>query len=87
MDTEVTGVEGYIGCFQVALSHNGNHAKLPGGAIIVATGAKPAETKEFLYGKSDRVMTQLELEKRLHEGKFITNNQNVVMIQCVGLPQ
>ena len=29
-------------------------------------------------------MTQVELEKRLHEGTFVTKNQNVVMIQCVG---
>jgi heterodisulfide reductase subunit A len=80
---EVTGVEGYIGSFQVAVSGDGGNRKLSGGAIIVATGAGPSETHEFLYGKSPRVMTQAELEKRLHEGKF-PKGQNVVMIQCVG---
>jgi heterodisulfide reductase subunit A-like polyferredoxin len=84
METEVTGLEGYIGCFQVAVSRHGNATKIPGGAIIVATGAGPAETREFLYGKSDKVLTQAELEKRLHEGTFVAKNQNIVMIQCVG---
>jgi heterodisulfide reductase subunit A-like polyferredoxin len=83
LDTEVTGVEGYIGCFQVAVSRHGDSMKLPGGAIIVATGASPAGTAEFLHGKSSCVMTQAELEKRLKEGGF-ARNQNVVMIQCVG---
>ena len=50
----------------------------------MATGANPAGTEEFLNGVSDRVITQVELEKRLHESKFPTNGQNVVMIQCAG---
>ena len=73
-----------LAAFQVTLSSNGKNTEVPCGAIIVATGASPAETKEFLHGKSDRVITQVELEKRLHERTFVTNNQNVVMIQCVG---
>ena len=84
METEVIGVAGFIGSFRLTLSGNGKNTEVPCGAIIVATGASPAKTKEFLHGKSDRVITQVELEKRLHEGTFVTNNQNVVMIQCVG---
>jgi heterodisulfide reductase subunit A len=84
LDTEVTGLEGYIGCFQVAVSHHDQNTKMPSGVIIVATGAGPAETQEFQHGKSDKVMTQAELEKHLHEGTFGAKNQNIVMIQCVG---
>lgn len=84
METEVTGVAGFIGSFRLTLSGNGKNTEVPCGAIIVATGARPAETKEFLHGKSDRIITQVELEKRLHERTFVTNGQNVVMIQCVG---
>jgi heterodisulfide reductase subunit A-like polyferredoxin len=84
LSTEVTGLEGYIGSFKLAVSHNGQNEKIPGGAIIVATGARPAQTKEYLYGESPDVMTQIELEKRLQEGKLAAKNQNVVMIQCVG---
>ncbi len=84
LGTEVSGVAGFVGNFQVDLSSNGKKTEAPAGAIIVATGAIKAETKEFLYGKSDRVMTQVELEKRLHEKALVTRNQNIVMIQCVG---
>ncbi|MEJ2739575.1 MAG: FAD-dependent oxidoreductase [Dehalococcoidia bacterium] len=84
METEVTGVAGYIGQFQVSLSHNGEESQVPCGAIIVATGAGPAETAEYLNGKSDSVITQLELEKRLSDGSFEAGGKNVVMIQCVG---
>jgi heterodisulfide reductase subunit A-like polyferredoxin len=84
METEVTRVAGFIGSFRLTLSGNGKNTEVPCGAIIVATGASPAETKEFLHGKSDRIITQVELEKRLHERTFVTNGQNVVMIQCVG---
>ena len=84
METEVTGVAGFIGRFEATLSHNNEITKLPCGAVIVATGANPAGTKEFLYGKSSRVITQTELEKQLKEHAFAASNHNVVMIQCAG---
>jgi heterodisulfide reductase subunit A-like polyferredoxin len=84
LDTEVTGLEGYVGSFQVAITKEGKKDKVAGGAIIVATGAGQMQTQEYLYGKSERVITQTELEKSLHENKFSAKGQNVVMIQCVG---
>jgi heterodisulfide reductase subunit A-like polyferredoxin len=83
-ETEVAGVSGFIGSFQATLSHNGEEIIVPCGAIILATGAYPAKTGEFMYGKSDRVMTQLELEKQLYDKSFNARSKNVVMIQCVG---
>src|SRR5690606_28057483 len=38
-----------------------------------------------LYGKDDRVMTNLELEEKIVSGdKKVANAKNLVMIQCVG---
>jgi heterodisulfide reductase subunit A-like polyferredoxin len=54
------------------------------GAIIVATGGKSAATTDYLSGKSENVMTQLDLEKQLHEKSFNSKNKNIVMIQCAG---
>jgi heterodisulfide reductase subunit A len=54
------------------------------GAAIVAVGSKPATTTEYLYGQSDRVMTQKELEKKLATQGPDPSWKNVVMIQCVG---
>jgi len=58
--------------------------EVTGGAIIVATGAQAAKTAEFLYGQSDRVLTQAELESKLHQKTWPAKGQNIVMIQCVG---
>jgi heterodisulfide reductase subunit A-like polyferredoxin len=51
----------------------------------VATGAREYKPTEFLYGQSDRIMTQLELGKLLSNNPGDISNWNrVVMIQCVG---
>ena len=84
LETEVAGVAGHIGNFHITLSNNGQRSEVSGGAIIVATGGQPSETREFLYGEANGVMTQVELEKQLHENSFSGSGKNVVMIQCVG---
>lgn len=88
LETEVIGVAGHVGKFNIRLSQignsHGNSTEVPCGAVIVATGAVPAETSEFLSSESDRVITQLELEEQLHENRFDTSAQNITMIQCVG---
>ncbi|HVM59813.1 MAG TPA: NAD(P)-binding protein [Verrucomicrobiae bacterium] len=84
IEAEITGIKGHVGKFHVSLAHGGKNAEVTGGAIIVATGAQAAKTTEFLYGKSDRVLTQVELETQLHEKRWLAQGQNVVMIQCVG---
>jgi heterodisulfide reductase subunit A len=40
----------------------------------------------YLYGENRRVITQLELEKLMREGRALTlgNPKNILMIQCVG---
>jgi heterodisulfide reductase subunit A-like polyferredoxin len=94
LGTEITNIAGHIGKFHVtvtkanAKSYKERNAEpaseITGGTIIVATGARKAQTTEYLYGKSDCVITQAELEKMLHEKNFPANGQNIVMIQCVG---
>ncbi len=84
LETELAEVAGHIGNFHQTLFRSGEKFEVSSGAIIVATGGVPAETTEYLYGKSDRVMTQRELEKQLHAEAFSPRGGNVVMIQCVG---
>ena len=84
LNTRITGVSGHIGKFKTAVSVNGQNQELTSGALIVATGANKAATSEYLYGRSAGVMTQLELEKKLHANQFSARGKNIVMIQCVG---
>ena len=84
LSTKVTGISGHIGKFRATVSTDGETRDVSSGAIIVATGAKQAQTSEYLYGQSSGVMTQVELEEELHAGQFSAKGRNVVMIQCVG---
>jgi heterodisulfide reductase subunit A-like polyferredoxin/coenzyme F420-reducing hydrogenase delta subunit len=84
LQTDITAIAGHIGKFCTTLSANGEQIAVSSGVIIVATGARPAETTAFLNGTSPQVMTQAELEKHLHDHTFPANGPNVVMIQCVG---
>jgi heterodisulfide reductase subunit A-like polyferredoxin len=84
MNSEVKNVAGFVGNFQVALNENGEETVVPCGAIIVATGAVPAVTEDFQYGRSDNIITQSDMEHALHSGTFSTANRNIVMIQCAG---
>jgi heterodisulfide reductase subunit A-like polyferredoxin len=84
LNTKVDGVSGHIGKFDTKVSSQGQSREIKSGAIIVATGARQAQTSEYLYGQSADVMTQVELEKRLHGSEFSAKGKNIVMIQCVG---
>ena len=57
--------------------------KIDHGVVIVSTGAEEYTPKEFLYGEDERVITQVELAKRLDENGA-DDLEQVVMIQCVG---
>jgi len=55
------------------------------GVVIVATGGVEHQTEAYQYGKSSRIVSQVEFEKMMHGGIFPTGRlKNVVMIQCVG---
>ena len=84
LETEISSVSGHIGNFNITLSRNGEDTDVSSGIIIIATGAGQADTSEYLHGKSENVITQIELGKRLHENTFQAGGRNVVMIQCVG---
>jgi heterodisulfide reductase subunit A-like polyferredoxin len=84
LETQVTKAAGHIGNFHLTLRYKDQNTEVSCGAIIIATGAVRSQTKEFLYGTSDQVLTQVELEKRLQDSTFSASGKNIVMIQCVG---
>lgn len=84
MGTEVAGIAGHVGKFSIKLSKSGESVEVPCGAVIVATGADQVQTSEYSRHESDNVITQIELEKSLHDNSFNGSGRNIVMIQCVG---
>ena len=84
-ETEVAQVGGYAGNFDVSLTSQEQEIPLQVGAAIIATGGSEYQPSEYLYGQSDCVVTQRELEQRLNSGELKPESLDlVVMIQCVG---
>ena len=84
-NAEIKEISGYIGNFETRVWAEGKEDFLQHGAIIVATGGREYQLSEYLYGKYEKVLTQLELEDKLAQGSVKPEElENVVMIQCVG---
>ncbi len=87
-DAVITEATGYVGNFITRVKSGGQGIEIKHGAAIIATGADEYKPTEYLYGKDERVMTQLELEERIAAGEEkVRNTQTLVMIQCVGCRQ
>ena len=87
-DATITDVSGYVGNFITTVESEGRVKEIRHGAAILATGADEYKPTEYLYGKDDRVLTQLELEEQITKGdERLINSRSLVMIQCVGCRQ
>ncbi|MEJ2716326.1 MAG: FAD-dependent oxidoreductase, partial [Deltaproteobacteria bacterium] len=87
LNSEVTGFSGHVGHFSVTVRNreSGEERELESGAVIVATGGREYEPTEYLRGRSDKIWTQTELERCLHDrDRGLEGVSNLVMIQCVG---
>jgi len=84
LETEIVEMGGYLGQYRTIVERaNGQREEIEHGAIVVATGAREIEPKEYLYGQDERVITQRELEEQIM-GEKLPELKSVVMIQCVG---
>ncbi|MFZ5632421.1 MAG: NAD(P)-binding protein [Bacillota bacterium] len=82
-NADIVDFSGYPGNYQTRIEVNGSRRDLDHGVVILATGAREIETDEYLFGRSDRVVTQTRLEEMIHGGQCGGLN-TIVMIQCVG---
>ncbi len=87
LDSTIEKVDGFYGNFASTIATGSKEETVEHGAIIVATGAQERKPTEYLYGETDKVVTQHELETTLAgsgngTGPFAA--KSVVMIQCVG---
>jgi heterodisulfide reductase subunit A len=79
LNSEVKDIPGFVGNFKLKLK-DGTEKDV--GAVILAVGASAYKPTEFNYGQDKKVMTVVEAEKAIAEGKF--NYKNIAFIQCVG---
>ncbi|MQY81434.1 MAG: NAD(P)-binding protein [Dehalococcoidia bacterium] len=83
---EVKKLSGYQGNYTTEIgTEGGDTVEVEHGVVILATGGAEYKPDEYLYGQSDRVLTQLELEEKITGSRDEVKELNsVVMIQCVG---
>jgi heterodisulfide reductase subunit A len=86
MESDLMAIDGYAGNFRISFKEkDGSLNALEVGALIVATGGQEYSLHEYLFGQSEKVITQRELEKRLSASQLDPAGlSSVVMIQCVG---
>ncbi|HQG30670.1 MAG TPA: NAD(P)-binding protein [Deltaproteobacteria bacterium] len=83
--SEIEKIEGFIGNYKTTIKGKEGEVKFEHGVVIVATGAYELETDEYLHGKSDKVITQRDLEDLIAKNDAkVKKADSVVMIQCVG---
>jgi len=85
-NAEIESLNGYIGNFKTSVIYGSKkeRSEFDHGVVILATGAKEYEPKEFLYGDNKNVILQSKFEEILNTDSVIKNKKSVVMIQCVG---
>jgi heterodisulfide reductase subunit A2 len=86
-NTEIKKIDGYVGNFKTTFADKKTkeEMEIEHGVVLIATGAVEHKTKEYLYGQSPRIITQVEFEEMLHNKKFPQGKpKNLVIIQCVG---
>ncbi len=82
---QVTDFRGHLGKFISGVRTNdGQRLEIAHGATILAPGAVEYRPTEYLYGRSERILTHLDLEEKLATGQHLPKGSTVVMIQCVG---
>jgi heterodisulfide reductase subunit A len=84
-NSEITQVEGFVGNFKTTIQRADDTEELTHGVTIIASGAQEYKPDQYLYGKDERVLTSLELDRRLIENDpAISQKSSVLFIQCVG---
>lgn len=85
LNSQLKAHGGYAGSFEGVISGPGGGKIIEYGTVVVATGGQPYLPVEYGYGSDSRIMTQVELSRRIQEDHgWIQKMQRVVMIQCVG---
>ena len=79
LNAKVKDIPGFVGNFNLQLEDGTDE---PVGAVIFAVGAPAYKPTEYNYSSDAKVMTGLECEQAIADGKF--NAKNVAFIQCVG---
>ena len=84
-NAEIIATDGFVGNFKTTIQMPDQTAELEYGVVIIASGALEFKPDQYLYGQDERVMTSLELDRKLIENDpAISQKKTALFIQCVG---
>ncbi|SMC20677.1 4Fe-4S dicluster domain-containing protein, partial [Desulfacinum hydrothermale DSM 13146] len=85
LNSHISQVDGFVGNFKSVIQKGAESVQVEHGVAIVATGGREHVPTEYLYGRDPRVLTHLELDRKLrNDDPAIRSAQSAVFIQCVG---
>ena len=84
LEASVDNVDGFIGNFKTTIKNGAQPAVLEHGVTLIACGAEEFKPQDFGYGRDPRVLTGLELKRRLKEASPFESCRTTVFVQCVG---
>jgi heterodisulfide reductase subunit A len=83
VNTMLKDISGYIGNYEALLDVKGKEKRIQFGTVVVATGfSEVSPHGKYGYGEHENILTELELEKKLKEGK-LPKYTTAVFIGCV----
>jgi heterodisulfide reductase subunit A2 len=84
-NSEIIHTDGFVGSYKTTIQTADQAVELNYGVAIIASGALELKPDLYLYGKDERVLTSLELDRKLIEkDPAISQKKSALFIQCVG---
>lgn len=86
LNARITHVDGFVGNFKTTIDRQGEQEVLAHGVTVIASGASEFKPEGLhAYGRDPRVLTALELDRRLIAGdEALPACKSAMFIQCVG---
>jgi heterodisulfide reductase subunit A len=84
-NAQITKVDGFFGNFSTTIRTGEKSEELVHGVTIIASGAQELKPGQYFHGQDDRVLTALELDRRLiADDRGLSRKKSALFIQCVG---
>ena len=85
LNAELSAVEGFVGNFDTTVTIAGDSRTIRHGVAVIATGASALVPSEYEYGRDERIITSLDLDRKLVAADpALSKMRAAVFIQCVG---
>ncbi len=85
LNSELKKVDGFVGSYESTIVNGDKSDTIKHGVAVVATGGSAYLPQEYEYGKDPRIVTSLELDKKLiDDDPALKTLNSAVFIQCVG---